>query len=694
MYEKIEGSSELDIQGIKCNIPPVGYVQSILTKKLEYIGVYERSSNIEEQYWERIPLPSWYYSTMKQWDEYEKKRKEDDDDFYDERLEQYKNQEWGRRLNGFWYMNNGVPTFLVGMHYMYMQWWSIDIGYPRYRQPDLEYFYFLQYCIEDPNCMGMLEVTKRRFGKTFRGGLFVSEFVTRTKMTNGTLQSKTGMDAKKVFSKAIVNPFRKLPRFFRPEYDMSLGVNPKTEMRFQKTNVRGKKAEENIDKEELGSVIDWHSADPLAQDGMKVHRGFQDEWAKTVECDIYDRHEVMRYCIIDDEGNIIGKLLYSSTVEKLESDKEGVQDGAKKLWNGSNQNARGDNGRTASGLYRFFMSARRAKNFDLYGFPNEEKTLREILADRQTVIDNPRSLFARIRKEPLTIDEAFSIDADSCIFNSFNITERIKELELAPVYKRSVWFYRVDNGKVAWRDILPKEKDFHWKITQLLPEEESNKYIQDGSLRKPNRTEDGAIGIDGYSNSQGGEKWGSKASAWIGRKPNDLDYKNTNKAIGHLHGRPIEKDMLHDQVLLAAEYYGYQAHYEHNSDDFYSYFKTRGRLLYLGLYPKILIDPLKLETTERHRGVPTTPFSLTKQADLGVEYFEKNCDKVDFETVLEEAPNFDPNNRTKFDITVSFLILVCLLAEKTEKKAPPKDPLIKTYGEKARSIYDVADARF
>jgi len=112
------------------------------------------------------------------------------------------------------------------------------------------------------------------------GGLFILEYITRTKMVNGALQSKTGNDAKKVFGKAVVYPFRKFPRFFRPEYDMSLGVNPKTEIRFQQTNVRGKKAEDGIDKDELGSNIDWGSADPIHYDGQKLHRYFSDEWGK------------------------------------------------------------------------------------------------------------------------------------------------------------------------------------------------------------------------------------------------------------------------------------------------------------------------------------------------------------------------------------------------------------------------------
>lgn len=1025
MYEIIEGGKVINIQGLNCCIPPEGYVYNVITKKLEKREIYSRSKSEKDQYWERIPMPNWYKDTMTKWDEYDKSKKEDDPEFYDEKLEEFKRQEWDRRLNGFWFMKKGQPVYITGLHYLYMQWWSIDIGYPRFRTPDLEYFYFLQYCIEDPNCMGMLEITKRRFGKTFRAGLFVTEYVSRTKMTNGTIQSKTGPDAKKVFTKAIVNPFRRLPKFFRPEYDMSLGVNPKTEMRFEKTNVRGKKANDNIDKDELGSTIIHYSADPLAQDGQKVHRGAQDEWAKcfakgtkirmydgsiknvedvkfgdlvmgddstprvasgitsgveemfeiipnkgdgficnkshiltlsvsdtfryngvlysvgdkfvitvkeyiekfpekfykrvalyrtgwelperlhiispymlgvwlgdgsskdfsittvdneilesvnsfadehglyirkknddisyhvtskktgvnhitkelrrlnilnnkhipneylidsrenrlqllaglidtdgysivrngfcsgieitqkrkslaigikelalslgffssmhekkatlkrkdgsiyscpvykvliygdvdlipnkverkkaiisrtknrrnplktgfkikpigvgeyygftvdrnnlfllqdgtvvhnTVECDIYERHEVMRYCVVDDEGKIIGKLLYTSTVEKLESEKKGVQDGAKKLWDDSNQNKRGENGRTVSGLYRFFMTAKRAKNFDIYGDPDEEKTLREIMMDRESVKNNPRALFARIRKEPLTIDEAFSIDADSCIFNSFNIARRKKYLEENPVYKRGIWFYRdVFDQTVKWRDITDEERNFHWKMTEILPESESNKFVKERGLRKPARTHLGAIGIDGYSNNQGGKKWGSKASAWIGlRKANGRG----PRVIGHIYGRPNEKSVLYEQVLLAAEYHGFEAGFEFNSDDYYRHFKQAGRLLYLSLFPKILIDPEKLDKTERLRGTPTTDYSLIKQVDLGMSYFENYCDEIDFEELLIDAETFDPNDRTKSDITVSFLITNAMLCDPIPIRVPVKTPLIKVY---------------
>jgi hypothetical protein len=677
MYEKIEGGNIIDVQGLKCNLPPEGYVFNIITKQVEFRGVYKRSEIESEQYWKRISLPDWYQDTMKKWDEFDKKKKDDESEFYDERLEEYKKQEWDRRLNGFWYMNNGTPTYLTGLHYLYLQWWPIDIGYPKFRIPDLEKFYFMEYCIQDPLCMGMLEVTKRRFGKSFVAGLFVSEYITRTKMTNGGIQSKTGSDAKKFFAKTVVNPFRRLPKFFRPEYDMSLGVNPKTEMRFQKTNVRGKKAEDSVDKDELGSIIDHQSADTVAYDGQKLHRYVADECGKTTEVNVYDRHEVVRYCLLDDEGKIIGKALYTTTVEKLTTEKDGVQDAFKLLWEESNQDKRQDNGTTSSGLYRFFMSAKRTRNFDDFGFPDEAKTLDQILADRETVKNNPRALSARVRKEPLTIDEAFSTDSDKCIFNVMNIGAREQYLKENPVLKRHVMFYRDIDQTVRWRNITDKEEDFHWVITQFPKAGEENKHTFDVKTRKPARTSDGAIAIDGYSNSQGG-KYGSKASAWIGRRYDLLNPENTGKAIGHLYGRPQIKETLHEQVLLAAEFYGYQAWYEHNSDDYLSYFRDRGRVGYLGSYPISTIDPSKRETADRHKGFPTTPFSLTKQTDVGIMYFESHIDSIDFENLLEDAKKFDPNNRTDFDQTVSFLMLIVCLMEPVQKQIK-REPLVKSY---------------
>lgn len=679
MYLEIPQGKCLNVQGLNCWIPPEGKVWNIVTRQLEDRVIYKRSEDPAEQYWERIPLPVWYKDVMKRWDMYEEKKKDDAPDFFDEDLEKFKQQEWDRRLNGFWFMNNGVPTYITGTHYVFLQWWQIDIGYAKFRIPDMEYYYFQQYCIEDPDCMGMVEVTKRRFGKTFRAGLFLTEYVTRTKMTNAGIQSKTGGDAKKLFGKAVVQPFKKLPRFFRPEYDMSLGVTPKTEMRFQQTNIRGKKAESNIDKDELGSMIDHQSADLVAYDGQKLHRYVADECGKTTEVNVYDRHEVIRYCLLDDEGRIIGKALYTTTVEKLESDKDGVQEAFKLLWDESDQFRRQENGRTPSGLYRFFMTADRARNFDPYGFPNTEKTIAEILADRESVKNNPRALSARIRKEARTISEAFSIDGDKSVFNPINIEKRTAELLENRIHFRKILFYReLETQTVKWRDWRKGDEELYWEISpdfELNITEPVFKY-QD-RLRVPTRTHEGAVSVDSYSNSQGGRKYGSKASAWIG-------YRKTLKAVGHLYGRPRVKETLHDQVLLAAEFCGFQAYYELTADDFLSYFRDRGRVRYLGKFPLGLIDPVAIKKAgengpDRFYGTPITPFSLTKQLDNGIAYFEHHIHLIDFPILLEIAPKFDPYDRTAYDCIVSFLILISVLLEPIRTINRPKEPLVASF---------------
>ena len=678
MYQKIDGGTIINIQGLNCCLPPEGYVFNIVSQQLEYRGVYSRSDNPNEQYWERLKMPSWYKEVIKKEVDYLKTKKEEDPPFFDKRYEEFKKVEWDRRFNGFWFMNKGKAVYLTGFYYMLLQWFNIDIGYAKFIIPHLYKTYFLQYCIEDPLCMGMIDITKRRFLKTFIGGLFILEYVTRTKMVNGAIQSKKGNDAKKVFSKAVVSPFRKFPKFFRPEYDMSLGINPKTEIRFQQTNVRGKKAEDGIDKDELGSMIDWGSADAIDYDGTKLHRYFGDEWGKTVEANIFDRHEVIRYCLLDEEGKIIGKALYSTTVEKLESDKDGVQKAAKELWDASNQDKRGENGMTQSGLYRFFQTSDEGRNFDIYGFPNVEQTIKDILSEREAVKNNLRSLAARMRKEPRTIDEAFLTDQDKCIFNILNIGKREKELLANPIYKRPILFYRDIDQSVRWRDVKEVEGGFYWRITYLPPNNECNKFYYENGIRKPSRIKDGVISIDGYSNSQGG-KFGSKASAWIGRMFDIKDPDNTGKAIGHLYGRPAIKEDLHQQIMLACEYYGYKAWYEHNSDDYLSYFRERGRIGYLGKYPLTSIEPSKRNDAERYYGFPTTPFSLTKQADTGIAYFENYCHLIDFEEVLIEAKEFDPNNRTEFDTVVSFLMMLVCILEPSNIPPKRKIPLVKIY---------------
>lgn len=284
-----------------------------------------------------------------------------------------------------------------------------------------------------------------------------------------------------------------------------------------------------------------------------------------------------------------------------------------------------------------------------------------------------------IRQNPCTVQEMFEAANTDCAFNSYNINQRKKELEEKPIYKRKVIFERKEDQTVEFRDVEEKTCNFFWKLTQIVDPKEANKFYYDGRLKKPGRAHDGAIAVDSYSNSQGGRKYGSKASAWIGRKLDIADPDKTGKPIGHLYGRPAEKGILHEQVLLAAEYFGYPVWYEFTADDYLSYFRERGKDGYLGLFPLSTIEPIKRAKAERYKGFPITPFSLTKQLDSGISYFNHHCDKIDFEELLDNALIFNPYDRTAFDTVVSFLMLIVCLYEPVFKSPPRKAPLVRVF---------------
>ena len=676
MYWEIPQGSKINIQGLDCYIPPEGYIYNIATKQLEHIGVYKRSEIPEEQYWERIPLPFWYKDVMKQWDKYDRSKKDTDEEFYNEDLETFKKQEWSRRLNGFWFMNfnpqKGVSEaiYITGANYLLLQWLMIDIGIPKFRFPDLEYYYFQQYCIEDNNCMGMIEITKRRFGKTYRGGVFLLDYVTRTKNTNGGIQSKTGGDAKKVFAKAVVPVFKSLPKFFKPEYDMSLGITPKTEIRFQQTNVRGKKAEDAMDKDELNSMIDFQSADKVAYDGQKLHRYFGDEFAKTVETDVYERHDVVRYCLLDDEGKIIGKALYSSTVEQLESEKDGVSEAAILLWNDSDQLNKGENGRTPSGLYRFFMTSIRARNFDVYGYPDTMKTEQEIDADRATVKHNQRAWAARVRKEPKSIKEAFYAGNTACEFNSENITNQISYLEENPsecywrqsrlVFKKEIKKALTPNGKdkeIRTVGFMDDEKG-GWFILERPNKENHFKYV--GDYLEPLNKMMYQIGVDTTQDRVAVA--GSNPAITVFKKSCIVDGIEMGMYPVALWISPTRLDIHFDEeVLKACLWYGCEANYEIDRRvDFYRYFCKENAESFLTWTPSIMMNPLKKKLPE-YGSRSGDPFQLAQMLQISKWYIDGDSNEVYNGHVhriksiplLKQTLEYNHLDRTKSDLFVS-----------------------------------------
>lgn len=656
------------------------------------------TDNPKLQKWHRKELPDIF-------DDGSIKKDDDGNALLNAEQAAYAKEEVRRCKEGFYFMNNGILTYITGKNYFYLQWWKLeDDIYPDYRDADRRYFLFLNYWECILWCLGIVRGKKRREGASSQATAnLIYECIFFTNSNCG-LVSKTQIDSRDTFTDMATFGYQQLPVFLKPRQLNREGSV--TELVFA-----AKIDKKNTASKGLRSKINYRAPVLNAYDRGRMSRILLDEFGKLpMDVPASKFFTIISKTLVKGAKRV-GFVEMPSTVNELT---KGGGAEYKIIWDNANQFKSGGK-KTNNRLVTYFTPA--YDNYegfiDEYGMsvmdePTPEQY--EYLVKRWVVKDPITGdavseiseedikkgakayvlsrrvgltgdlLEEEIRMNPCTVQEMFEAANTGCAFNSYNINQRKHQLIENPVYKRKIIFSRnTDTQKVEYRDITDNEKNFHWEFTWLPKVVDQNKKIFKNGQHFPGNTEDGAITVDSYSNSQGGRKYGSKACALVGRRSDIIDPENTGKPIGMLYGRPAEKDILHSQVLLCGEFLGYSIWYEHTADDYDSFFKDRGRTGYLGKYPKSMIDPTKLSTQERHRGTPITPFSLTKQLDNGISFFEHHCDKIDWIEILDNALLFDPYDRTKFDILVTFLILISVLMERPSIPPLRRNPIIKVY---------------
>ena len=187
-----------EIQGLRIGIPAPS-------------DVYSRSKNKDEQYWEVLTGPN--DAAMKKiqtFAHFNQQPESSKEQFYD-----YIPIEFDRRDNGFFFMNNGKPTYLVGSHYMYLQWTKIDVGHPDFREANRLFFYFWEACKADERSYGMCYLKNRRSGFSFMAASETVHQGTITADSRFGILSKTGADAKQLFAGKVVPISTNYPFFFK-----------------------------------------------------------------------------------------------------------------------------------------------------------------------------------------------------------------------------------------------------------------------------------------------------------------------------------------------------------------------------------------------------------------------------------------------------------------------------------------------
>ena len=270
-------------------------------------------------------------------------------------------------------MCNGAANYITGSHYVYLTWTKIDVGSPDFRQANRIFYYFWEACKADKRSYGMCYLKNRRSGFSFMASSETVNLATTSKDSRFGVLSKTGADAKKMFTDKIVPISINYPFFFKPIQD---GMErPKTELSYKipsKRLTRNSLKETNQKEEErlgagLDTTIDWKNTGDNSYDGEKLQLLVHDESGKWERPDnILNNWRVTKTCLRLG-AKIVGKCMMGSTSNALS--KGG--DNFKKLFYNSDVTNRNRNGQTASGLYSLFIPMEWGYEgfIDKYGYP-------------------------------------------------------------------------------------------------------------------------------------------------------------------------------------------------------------------------------------------------------------------------------------------------------------------------------------
>jgi len=610
MFKEVENGSCIDVPDnafgfvYKCQLPPVGYGVNVANGKLQQTDILKSSEVEERQMWVRPHLPADYHSRRKK----EKENQKINSSHIDPYLEDIRKREWKRRLCGIWFWNYNPKEkkseliYITGLHYLYITYWKFQGKHMDFRIPDRDLFYVIAYINEDENCLGLNEITKRKNGKTARLGCWLYERTSRMNNHHGGIQSKADDDAQEVFMKAVRDPWKTLPDFFRPVYDTMKGDSPSDELRFFATSRRGSKTElEDEDAEEaLNSFIDFKSSTEAAYDGPELHSYASDESGKTKKpVSIKERQNVVRYCT-EIDGKMMGKHYFTTTVEPEKGEEENYE--FQELTANSNPLERDDNGRTGTGLYTYFLPAFKGMFFDEYGYPREEDAKIFLLNTRKSLQDkgDTRGLSSFKRKNPLNLKEAFSADGAFALYNPELLNQQLDEIS----WRNDL----TEKGNFVWKDGYkferPIEKEdgtTEWVLNEVewvadangrfekvkgWNPKDANKVFKLRGKFSPNNNFAIRIGCDPFKYDKTKDKRRSNCAAYAYQIKDDLfpnDIYNDTFVLRYAH-RADSTRLSNEDVLMMAWYCGCQVLFERNINhwkkDFYEW-NCEGFLMWL-----------------------------------------------------------------------------------------------------------------
>jgi len=639
----------------------------------------QRHSKASEQYWEREELPPQLgrIQSIFQWHEMPKEFKA--------RYVDYIEEEFERRESGLWFMNNGTPTYITGSHYMYLQWSKIDIGYPDFREANRIFFIFWEACRADNRSFGMVYLKIRRSGFSFMSSSECVNVATLAKDARVGILSKTGADAKKMFTDKVVPINSNLPFFFKPVMD---GMDkPKTELAYRVPASKiTKKNMHDIDEEGvdgLDTTIDWKNTDDNSYDGEKLLMLAHDESGKWIKPNnILNNWRVTKTCLRLG-SKIIGKCMMGSTSNALAKGGQNFKD----LYEDSRISTRNANGQTKSGMYALFipMEWNMEGFIDIYGMPVLRKPSQPVRgidgnwimngaidyweAEVDSLKNDPDALNEYYRQFPRSESHAFRDESKAALFNLTKIYQQIDYNDTL------IKEHHLTRGNFSWKDGIKDTQVIFTPDTRgrFLVGWTPNKGLQNqvyekNGIKYPGNEHIGAFGCDSYDISGVVVGRGSNG-ALHGLTKFHMDDAPINQFFLEYIARPQTAEIFFEEVLMACVFYGMPILIENNKPRLLYHFKNRGYRGFCINRPDKTYN--KLSKTERELGgIPNSSEDVKQAHAAAVEsYIEKYVGMISedemgympFTRTLEDWAKFDISDRTMYDATISsgLAIMAC-----------------------------------
>ena len=655
-----------EIQGLKVAIP-------------EEHEPFKRSKDKKEQYWEKQEYPK-ELSRIKSvfdWDEYPVDFKEKWFDYIDE--------EFRKRDEGYWFYNNGIPTYITGSHYMYLQWSKIDVGAADFREANRLFFIFWEACKADNRCYGMCYLKNRRSGFSFMSSAELVNQATISSNSRFGILSKTGADAKKMFTDKVVPISINYPFFFKPIQD---GMDrPKTELAYRvpASKLTRRKLESNEQLKELeglDTTIDWKNTGDNSYDGEKLKILAHDESGKWERPDNILNNWRVTKTTLRLGSRIVGKCMMGSTSNAL--DKGG--NNFKKLFYDSSVARRNKNGQTSSGLYSLFIPMEWSYEgyIDSYGLPVFDTPQTPVIGVDGERIDigviehweneadglkqDQDGLNEFYRQFPRTEKHAFRDETKQSLFNLVKIYEQIDYNEethnIASVTKGS---FQWENGIKDTRVVFYPNNDGRFFISWVPSKNLQNQVIIKNGIKYPGNELLGAFGCDSYDISGTVDGKGSNGSLH-GLSKFSMEDVPPNHFFLEYISRPQTAEMFFEDVLMALVFYGMPLLCENNKPRLLYYLKRRGYRGFSMNRPDKVWN--KLSTTEKEiGGIPNSSEDIKQAHAAAIEtYIEEHVGFIGegygdmyMQRTLEDWAKFNINNRTKHDASISsgLAIMAC-----------------------------------